>query len=107
GQDLALLLVDLQHQGYVIAQVFFGLFLLPLGFLVFRSGWLPKAIGLALMVGAGGYVAGVALNFIPAVSGAAVYPALVGGLAELTFLVWLLVMGVRESTAIPSRGALV
>ena len=46
GSDaLTLLLVDMQHNGYVIDTLFFGLWLLPLGYLVIRSGYFPKALG--------------------------------------------------------------
>lgn len=106
AHDLAFLLLDLQHQGYVIAQVFFGLYLLPLGYLVYRSGWFPRPLGVALMVGAGGYVAGVAANFIAPGSSFPVYPALLGGLAELVFLIWLLARGIGATTANSRQGAL-
>ncbi len=49
---LALLLVDAHHYGILIAQVFFGLWLVPLGYLAYRSGWFPKTLGVALIVGA-------------------------------------------------------
>ena len=86
----ALFLLELHHQGYLIAQIFFGLYLLPLGYLVYTSGLFPRAIGIALMVGSAGYVVGIAVTPL----------AFVGGLAELVFLVWLLVRGTsgREVT---------
>jgi len=106
AHDLALLLLDLHHQGYVIAQIFFGLYLLPLGYLVYRSGWFPRALGVALMLGAGGYVAGVAANFVLPGSTLPIYPALAGGLAELLFLLWLLARGVADTATISRQGAL-
>jgi hypothetical protein len=106
AQSLVMLLADLQHQGYVIAQVFFGGYLLPLGYLVFRSGFFPRALGVALMVGAGGYLAGVVANFIVATSGLAVYPAVVGGLAELAFLLWLIVVGARPAASAAGKEGL-
>jgi hypothetical protein len=99
AQSLVMLLADLQHQGYVIAQIFFGGYLLPLGYLVYRSGFFPRAIGIALMIGGGGYIAGVVANFIVSTSSLAVYPALVGGLAELVFLLWLITIGARPKAA--------
>jgi len=98
ANDLSLLLLDLQHQGYVIAQIFFGLFLLPLGYLVLRSGYFPRLLGAALMVGSGGYVGGVAVTFLSPgfESRFALYLALFGGLCELAFLLWLLIRGARE-----------
>lgn len=103
---LVLLLVDMQHQGYVIAQIFFGAYLLPLGYLVYRSEFFPKTIGIALMVGAGGYVAGVVANFVAPESSVPVYPALVGGLAELVFLLWLLVVGAERGPKNSLKGVL-
>lgn len=106
AHDLALLLLDLQHQGYVIAQIFFGLYLLPLGYLVYRSGWFPRPLGVVLMVGAGGYVVGVAANFIAPGSSLPIYPALVGGVAELLFLLWMLARGAGTTATNSRQGAL-
>src|SRR5437588_13120822 len=41
---LALLLVDTQHYGVFVAQIFFGLWLAPMGYLAYKSGWFPKAL---------------------------------------------------------------
>jgi Domain of unknown function (DUF4386) len=107
---LILLLLDLHRVGYLVAQIFFGLYLLPLGYLVYRSRYLPRAVGAILMVGSAGYVGGVAASFaaIGFESGIATYLGLAGGVAELIFLVWLLVRGVdrHESTREPVKGAL-
>src|SRR5207248_6022124 len=48
---LVLLLLDTQHYGTLIAQVFFGLWLVPLGYLAYRSGWFHRALGVVLVVG--------------------------------------------------------
>jgi hypothetical protein len=95
--SLVLLLVDMQHQGYLMAQVFFGLFLLPLGYLVYKSGLFPRVLGAILMVGCGGYLAGVAATYAsPALeSNLALTMGVIGGLAELSFVLWLLFMGAR------------
>src|SRR5207253_8586961 len=49
---LVLLLLDIQHYGTFAAQVFFGLWLVPLGYLAYRSGLFPKALGVVLVVAA-------------------------------------------------------
>ena len=49
---IALLLLDTQHYGLLIAQIFFGLWLAPLGYLAYRSALFPKALGVVLIVGA-------------------------------------------------------
>jgi hypothetical protein len=93
----------MHHDGYLIAQTFFGLWLAPLGYLVIRSGWFPKAIGVLLIVGCFGYLADTFARFLaPGVADTieafVVVPAAIG---ELSFVVWLLVKGVP-----PARRAL-
>lgn len=103
----ALFFLDLHQQGYLVSQVFFGLYLLPLGYLVFRSGMFPKLLGIVLMIGAGGYVAGVAASYLSPTleSNFATYFGLLGGLAELAFLLWLLVFGARVETSARVKAA--
>src|SRR5207237_2126346 len=48
---VVLLLLDTQHHGLLIAQIFFGLWLVPLGYLAYKSGMFPKALGAVLIVG--------------------------------------------------------
>lgn len=100
GSDaLVLLLLDLQHNGYLIAQIFFGLWLFPLGLLAYRSGLFPKLIGSALMVGSAAYVLDVPLQFLApdfavAVSPVVIVPIVI--LAEVSMLAYLLIKGVRR-----------
>jgi hypothetical protein len=47
----AMLFLDMRRSGILVAQVFWGLWLIPLGFLVFRSGFLPKVLGTLLVIG--------------------------------------------------------
>ncbi len=49
---LVLLLLDTQHYGTLIAQVFFGLWLVPLGYLAYKSGLFAKWLDVVLVVGA-------------------------------------------------------
>ena len=48
---LVLLLFAIQHYGILIAQIFFGLWLVALGYLACTSGLFPKALGVVLIVG--------------------------------------------------------
>ena len=58
GSDaMVLLMLDTQHYGLLIAQIFFGLWLAPLGYLAHKSGWFPKPLALVLVVAAGCYLA--------------------------------------------------
>src|SRR5438046_1723079 len=54
---LGLLFVRLHTQGIFLDEMFWGLWLFPFGLLVFRSGFLPRFIGVWLMINCFGYVA--------------------------------------------------
>lgn len=106
GSDrLVALFAGMHQDGYLIAQTYFGLWLLPLAYLVVRSDYFPAALGYLLAVGCCGHLVDVFTRFLAPGAGAAVSPfAMVpAAIAELTFLGWLLVKGVadRERTAAP------
>ena len=99
GADaLALLFADVQGNGYLLDAMFFGLWLAPLGYLAFRSGYFPRAIGVLLLAACVGYLADFFTAFLAPSLAADVFrfvttPAAAAG--ELTLLLWLLVKGVR------------
>ena len=98
GSDaLVLLMLDLHHNGYLMAQVFFGLWLLPMGYLVYRSGMIPRLIGVLLIVGCFGYLVDTFARFTAPDLGAALSPFVVTppAVAEVSMLLWLLVKGVK------------
>jgi hypothetical protein len=88
-----------------LALVFFALFLVALGYLVARSGFMPRALGIYLSLA--GLAWSVAL--IPEMpTPVAVVLMAFGGFAELVLALWLLFGRVRSSsrdlTEVPSRG---
>jgi Domain of unknown function (DUF4386) len=91
----ALLFLNLHSYGYLVAGIFFGLWLLPLGYLLFRSGYTPRALGTLVMVGSLGYVADAVTNLLLPTAGATLTTVLVlpSALAELSLTLWLLVKG--------------
>jgi hypothetical protein len=91
------LFADMHHAGYLIAQIFFGLWLLPLGYLVVRSGWFPKAIGALLIAGCAVYLIDTFVHFLaPGVAdGIEAFVLAPAAIGELSFVAWLLVKGVR------------
>lgn len=98
GSDaLVLLMFDLHHYGYLIAQIFFGLWLLPLGYLVYRSRMFPRTLAVLLVAGCVGYLVDAFALFLAPDLGAALDPFLVApaGIAEIVMLLWLLVKGVK------------
>jgi len=108
GSDaLVLLLLDLQHYGYLIAQIFFGLWLFPLGLLAYRSAMFPRTLGVLLMVGTICYLVDVLLQFLApdfatASSALILVPAIIG---EIWMLAYLLIKGVK--TPLPADRAYV
>lgn len=100
---VVLLLLDLQHYGLLIAQIFFGLWLVPLGYLAYRSaGMFPKWLGVLLILGGGCYLAGTLASFLLAPAVARQVNTLVtipSAIAELAMVVYLLVLGVRTADA--------
>jgi len=94
---LVLLLLDIHHYGFLIAQIFFGLWLVPLGYLSYRSGMFPKALGIALIVGGACYLVGLlAVFLIPDVGEKInVFVTIPSAIAEIWMVLYLLVVGVR------------
>src|ERR1700716_1743604 len=97
---LALLLVDAQHYGLLIASIFFGLWLVPLGYLAYKSGWFPKALGVGLIVGGGCYIVDLLAAFLVPDVGKAIhgYVTIPSAIAEVSMVLYLLVIGVKTST---------
>ncbi len=95
---LVLLLMDMQHSGFLVAQIFFGLWLFPLGWLAYRSGMFPRPLGVILMVATGAYLIDVALQFLAPGFAEAISPIVVVPLvtiAEVSMVGYLLIKGVR------------
>jgi hypothetical protein len=80
-----------------VGGLFFGLWLIPMGWLVVRSQWLPRWLGLVLMVGGVGYVLSTFVSYVFAdagvVAGLLVVPATIG---ELWIVGYLILFGVRD-----------
>jgi hypothetical protein len=95
---LAMFFLDLHRHGEVMATLFWGLWLLPLGLLVVRSGFIPKALGVLLIGACVCYLTDFFVYFFfPHFMTAVDAPlSAVETVAEVAFILWLLVMGVKE-----------
>ena len=96
---LVLLLLDAQHYGLLIGQIFFGLWLAPLGYLAYRSGWFPKALGVVLIAACVSYLVDVLAAFLVPDLGKVIhgYLAILPAVAEPSMVLFLLVVGVKTS----------
>ncbi|MDR6920743.1 DUF4386 domain-containing protein [Chryseobacterium sp. 2987] len=98
-QSQIMLLLNSYNKGILIVQIFWGLWLLPFGYLVYKSGFLPKFLGVFLILGCVGYVANVfARTLIPDFSAYPVssYITLPASIGEIGTGLWLLILGVRN-----------
>ena len=56
-QGIVGLLFDMHQAGVFVAQIFWGLWLFPMGYMAYKSGFMPRIIGVLLMIGCFGYLA--------------------------------------------------
>ena len=94
---LATLLISFDRKGVLVSEVFWGLWLLPLGLLVYRSGFIPRLLGVWLFINGLAYLVisatGLLLPQHLEVVNTIATPVLFG---EVAFMLWLLIVGVRE-----------
>ncbi len=90
-QALAFLFLHLSSRGADLAFIFWGLWLFPLGYLVFKSGFLPRILGVMLMVTCFGYPIQSFAMFL----GYTVNIGMFAALGEVLFILWLLIKGVN------------
>ena len=93
---LVMLFLNMQEYGVLIAQIFWGLWLLPFGYLVFKSGFLPKCLGILLMIACFGYLIGSFISFISPAYATMIQPIYIEpAIAEISICLWLLIKGVK------------
>lgn len=92
-QVLVPLFLDLHQLGISIAGIFWGLWLFPMGYLVFKSGYLPRILGVLLIIGCFGYlIDSFAVFLIPNYKASI---ALFTFWGEVLLPLWLLIKGVN------------
>jgi hypothetical protein len=85
--------LDLYQHGLRIAYIFWGLWLFPLGYLVFRSGFLPRVLGVLLIIAGCGYLIEFVAFFLFPSANLTIRMFTFWG--EVLFALWLLIMGVN------------
>lgn len=93
---LAILLLKWNGQATLVSEIFWGLWLLPLGMLTYRSGFVPRFLGVWLIINGLTYVVLSAVGLLwphyPAMIDTITAPILLG---EVAYTLWLLIAGVR------------
>jgi hypothetical protein len=93
---LAMLFLKLHGQGFVVAEIFWGLWLFPLGLLVYRSRFLPRFLGIWLgLAGFAWIILSLTAILLPQYQtkvDSYCQPAFFG---EIAFMLWLLIRGAK------------
>jgi hypothetical protein len=99
---LAMLFLKLSGSGNIITTLFYGLWLFPLGYLVIKSGFLPRILGVLLVLdGCSLMICFVQLCLFPGHEKLTypLYPIMF--VAEFGLALWLLVRGVKDQNSVP------
>ena len=98
-QAQVLLHLHYYNNGIEIASIFWGFWLLPFGYLVYKSGFLPKILGIFLMAGCFGYIINFSAGFLfPAYNktGISSYISIPSAIGEIGTCLWLFNYGSKE-----------
>ncbi len=87
------LFLELHEYGVSIAQIFWGVWLFPMGYLVYKSGFIPKIIGVLLCIACFGYLGDSFAFFLDLNLGFAFSDSTFAG--EIALVLWLLIKGVN------------
>ena len=98
-QTQVMLHLDYYNNGIELSQIFWGLWLFPFGYLVYKSGFLPKLLGILLMAGCFGYLITFFGGFLYTGFHKTVFSTIVGlpaSIGEIGICLWLLIMGTNK-----------
>ena len=96
---IAYLFIRLNSWGIQIIQIFWGLWLFPFGLLVYRSGFIPKILGVLLMIAGFGYLLGSFMfQILPQYDDALSTFIMVLEMGELPIIFWLLIVGAKAQS---------
>ncbi len=93
----AMFFLGLYKAGFTSAQLFYGAWLFPLGYLVFKSGFLPRILGIVLMLHCAFWLMTTLQFFLfPGFEAITYISWPLGFIAEFGLTLWLLIMGAKE-----------
>jgi hypothetical protein len=103
---LVMVFLHLHGYGFVIAGIFWGLWLFPFGILVYRSGFLPRILGVLLLIAGCGYLIDsyTSLLLAPGHGQLASQFARVFEAGELPVMFWLLILGAKDQPLAVNQG---
>ena len=96
-QAVVLFFLNVHKNGLMVAQLFYSAWLLPLGYLVFKSGFLPKVLGIVLMIHCATWLMTFLQYFLLPDFTAITYISYpLGFIAEFGLSLWLLLKGIAD-----------
>jgi hypothetical protein len=96
-QALAMLSLNLYQNGFMISQMFLNLWLFPLGYLVFKSGYLPRILGILLIIDGFAMLTWFfQFFFFPGYEVISTISLAASFIAEGSLCLWLLIKGVKD-----------
>jgi hypothetical protein len=96
-QTLSMVSLDMYEYGLLITEIFWGLWLIPLGILVYKSGFVPKVLGVLLIVGCFGHLIIFVSTFMfPDFSKILTPIGETVTIGELPIFLWLLIKGAKS-----------
>lgn len=96
-QALSMFCLEMREKGFMVAQIFFAAWLFPLGYLVFKSGFLPRILGIVLMVHGFAWLSTFFQSFLfPGFTAITYVSWPLGFVAEVGLTLWLLIMGAKD-----------
>jgi hypothetical protein len=95
-QAMVPMFFQLHEYGILIASIFWGLWLLPMGYLVYKSGFISKIPGILLIIAGAGYLVDVLARMLSPTYGDTLIASIimVTLFGEIVFPIWLLIKGV-------------
>jgi hypothetical protein len=97
-QELAMLLLNINEYGTPVIEVFWGIWLIPFGQLVYKSRFIPSIFGVLLIIAGIAYVAdSFILILFPDYHTFVKTPVIVlGAIGEFSIMLWFLIKGVKD-----------
>jgi hypothetical protein len=97
--SITMFFINLNDHGMFIASIFWGLWLFPYGYMVYRSGFFPKFLGVLVIISGFGYVLGFFAHFLLQGHGTIFLVSELMTIGETLFMLWVVVRGAK----IPER----
>ena len=100
-QDLAMLFLSINSYGTIAIEMFWGLWLLPFGLLVYKSGFIPRVFGYLLIIGGAAYIIESLTHILLPDYSAFVsqFTIVLYTIGELSIIFWLLIKGVKAQAS--------